>query len=436
MYEAHILCIGSPCGNLESPVASIRDNRPCVSTKLDRLLNNPRSIGPRFRLVWTAVMVSSTGDGMFVTAFPLLAASLTRDPLLIAGVTIASRLPWLLAMISGAIADRTDRRRLMIAADLFRLLVVGALALTIAVDAVQVWMLYICAFLLGAAETLHVSAAQAMLPLIVLDDQLLDANARFASAQIAASQFAGPPLGSALFNAAASLPFVADALSFAGSAVLIARLPDEHRVERPTTRLRTDMREGFEFIRRHRAMRRMAGVLAIINFFYFSAVALLVLYTSQQLHSGKIVYTALFVGAASGTVISRWVVKPLTSRLGLVRSLGVAFWLWALSTAGLAITGNGLIAIAMFVVLGFGNGLWLTLNTTLRQRLTPNRLLGRMNAAYRTLSWGVVPFGAAFGGAFARLFGLRAPFVAAAVVLTAIAVFAGPLMKPVRDAEV
>jgi MFS family permease len=406
-----------------------------LATTLDHLLNNRRSLGRPFRSVWAAVLVSSTGDGMFVTAFPLLAATLTRDPVLIAGVTIASRLPWLMAMVSGAIADRTDRRRLMIAADLFRLVMVGGLGLVIALGAVQVWMLYVCAFLLGAAETLHVNAAQAMLPMLVRGDQLLDANARFASAQIAAAQFIGPPIGSTLFNVAASLPFVSDALSFAGSAVLIAQLPDERRIERPETRLWTDVREGFAYIRGHRAMRRMASVLAIINFFYFSAVALLVLYTSQQLHSGKVVYTALFVGAASGTLISRWFVTPLTRRLGLVRTLAIAFWMWALSVVGLAITGNGIIAIAMFVVLGFGNGLWLTLNTTLRQRLTPNRLLGRMNAAYRTVSWGVVPFGAAFGGVFARLFGLRAPFIAAGAVLTAIAVFAGPLLRPVRDAE-
>ena len=415
--------------------AVARHNRRCLATSLDRLLNNRRSIGRPFRLVWASVLVSSTGDGMFVTAFPLLAATLTLDPVLIAGVTIASRLPWLVAMISGAIADRTDRRRLMILADLFRLVVVGALGLVIALGVVQLWMLYVCAFLLGMAETLHVNAAQAMLPMIVGDHHLLDANARFASAQTAAAQFVGPPMGSVLFNAAASLPFLSDAASFAGSALLIAQLPADRPVAPPATRLRADVREGFEFIRGHRAMRRMAGVLAIINFFYFAAIALLVLYTSQQLHSGKVVYTALFVGAAAGTVLSRWFVGPLTRRFGLVLTLTIAFWMWALSVAGMAVTGNGLVAIAMFVVLGFGNGLWLTLNTTLRQRLTPNRLLGRMNAAYRTVSWGVVPFGAAFGGVFARLFGLRAPFIAAAVVLTLIAIFAGPLMRPVREAD-
>jgi MFS family permease len=337
-------------------------------------------------------------------------------------------------MISGAVADRMDRRRLMIGADVFRFFVVGALGLSIALDATHIWMLYSCAFLLGAAETLHVSCGQALIPAIVLPEQLIDANARFSSAQIVATQFVGPPLGSALFTAAASVPFLADAVSFAGSAALIASLPDEHRVERPRTSLLADMREGFAFIRGHQALRRLASALALVNFFYFSATALLVLYVSQQLHSGKVVYTALFVGAATGTVISRLFVQRMNARLGPVGTLVIAFWLWAVSVIGLSITDNGPVAIVMFVVLGFGNGLWIVLNTTLRQQLTPNRLLGRMNAAFRTLSWGVVPFGAAFGGLTARWFGLRTPFVMAAVVHTLVAAFALRLFRPVRDA--
>ena len=178
-----------------------------------------RSLGRPFSLVWMSVIVSSTGDGMFVTAFPLLAATLTRDPVLIAGVTIASRLPWLFfSMLTGALADRMDRRRLMIGADLIRFVIVGAFGIAIAVGAEELWMLYSCAFLLGAAETLHVNAAQAIIPALIEHEQLLDANARFGSAQTAAAQFVGPPLGSTLFNLSSSIPFLADAVSFAGSA--------------------------------------------------------------------------------------------------------------------------------------------------------------------------------------------------------------------------
>ncbi len=161
-----------------------------------RQLQRRRSIGNDFRAVWTSVLVSSMGDGMFITAFPLLAATLTTDPVLIAGVTIASRLPWLLfSLVTGAIADRTDRRRLMIGADMIRFVIVGALGVAIVADIINVWMLFACAFLLGTLETLHVNAGQAILPALVAPTDLLQANARFGSAQIAAAQFGGPPQG-------------------------------------------------------------------------------------------------------------------------------------------------------------------------------------------------------------------------------------------------
>jgi hypothetical protein len=98
---------------------------------------------------------------------------------------------------------------------------------------------------------------------------------------------------------------------------------------------------------------------------------------------------------------------------------------------GLALTSSGAVAVTLFVAMGVGNGLWLVINTTLRQQLTPRHMLGRMNAAFRTVSWGVVPFGAAFGGVLARQFGLRGPFVAAALAHVAVAVLGPRLLRPV-----
>ena len=382
-----------------------------------------------------AVVVSSTGDGMFITAFPLLAATLTRDPRLIAGVTIASRLPWLLlSLFTGAIADRMDRRRLMIAADAARFVVVAALGLVILADAENIWLLFVSAFLLGAGETLHVNAAQAILPTLVAPGDLLEANARFGAAQVASAQFIGPPLGVAAFNAATSVPFLADAVSFAGSAVLIASLPDVHAVVPASTRLRDDVLEGLLFTWRTPALRRIATILAVINFFYFAATSLLVLYNVQRLHSGSFTYSMLFVGAATGTVISRFAVSTLVDRFGRVRTMATAFWLWSVPLLGMALTTTPAVAVGMYFMLGLGTGLWLAVNTTIRQEITPPRLLGRMNAAYRTISWGVVPLGAAFGGFTAHRFGLLAPFVIASATMVPIAVFSRRILRPVSDA--
>jgi MFS family permease len=399
------------------------------------LYRGRRSIGRNFRLVWLSVVVSSTGDGMFVTAFPLLAATLTRDPVLIAGITVATRLPWLVfSMITGAIADRMDRRRLMIGADIGRFAIVAALGVAIVVGVANIWELYVCAFLLGAGETLHVNAAGALLPAIVEPDDLMQANARFGTAQVASAQFVGPPLGVALFSAAASLPFVADAVSFAGSAVLTRALPDVHAVEPPTSRFRADLREGLAFVRHNLVVRRITAILAVINFFYFSATALLVLYNTQALHGTTFTYTAMFVASATGTVVAGLLVSALSLRIGVMPTMVCAVWLWALSMIGLAAATQPVVAIAMYFLLGTGTGLWLALNTTVRQRVTPTRLLGRMNAAYRTVSWGVVPFGAAFGGLSGRLFGVRTPFIVASLVLTATAMFASRILGPVADA--
>ena len=380
------------------------------------------------------MLVSSSGDGMFITAFPLLAALLTRDPILIAGVTISTRLPWLIfSLPAGAIADRTDRRKLMISANLLRSVIVAVLGFSIVFDVVSIWGLYLSAFLLGACETAHVNAAQAIIPAIVKPEHLLTANARFSTAQIVATQFVGPSLGVTLFNAARALPFLADAVTFLASAGLIAAVPDEHGVERPTTRFRDDIWEGLRFTRDSLALRRLTEIVAVINFFYFGAVSLLVLYTQEILNRGNFVFTALSVGAALGTVTSRFFVDATTRRYGYTNTIAISMWLWAGSTTGLAFTSNAAFAIAMFAVLGFGSGLWIAVNSTLRQQLTPDRMLGRMNAAFRMISWGIVPFGALAGGLIARTFGLRAPFVLAALVTLAYAIFAKRLLRPIRD---
>jgi MFS family permease len=369
---------------------------------------------------------------MFLTAFPLLAALLTRDPVLIAGITITTKLPWILfSLFTGAISDRMDRRRLMIGADISRFVIVGCLAASIITDRTSIWVLYICSFLLGTCETLHTNCAQAIIPDIVKPEELLTANARFTSVQVLSAQFVGPSLGVVLFNASSALPFVANAVTFAGSAALVKSIPDVHGVETATTKVRDDMLDGIRFLRDNAILRRLTFILAALNFFYFASGALLVLYTSDILKSGNITFTALSIGSAVGTILSRFIVSRISSRYGSTATIALSLWVWAISAVGIAVTSSKYVAVIMFVLMGVGNGLWTIINTTLRQQLTPTRMLGRMNAAFRTVSWGVVPFGAAFGGVCARYFGLRGPFIIFAVVMVGYAVFAKPILRPV-----
>jgi MFS family permease len=164
---------------------------------------------------------------------PLLAASLTRDPLLVAGLAVAQRLPWLLfSLVSGVLVDRLDRRRLMVRVDAARSVAAGLLGVAVLADLASLPVLYAVFFLLGTAETLFDSAAVSILPAVVPREQLPRANGRLLSAQMVANELVAPPLGGLLF-AAAALPFLLDAGTFAAAAALVAAIAGRFRVERP-----------------------------------------------------------------------------------------------------------------------------------------------------------------------------------------------------------
>ncbi|MEY2418376.1 MAG: hypothetical protein QOG90_1056 [Actinomycetota bacterium] len=389
---------------------------------------------PGARSLWWQAAISSTGDGMFLTAFPLLAASLTRDPVTIAGVTVASRTPWLaFSLPFGAIADRFDRRILMMVADSVRGVVVAVLAALVLSHDARVWTLYLCAFVLGAGEVLHANASQALMPVVVGEENIVPFNSSMSATQAATETFIGPPIGSALFAAAPSLPFIADAVSFGGSVVLAARLPDVHAVEPATTRLRDDIREGVRYLWHDAVLRRLALMIAGLNILWFAAEGVLVLYAFERLHGGKATFTALFLAGAAGTVVMQRFISPLRNRVGMAGAMAVMLWIWAAATLGLAVASNGGVAIASFFVIGFGDGLWRVLATSLRQTVTPNHLLGRVNSVHRMFGMGAIPIGAALGGLEAHVFTVRAPFVIAAIGFGLAAVCSRPLLAPLRD---
>ncbi|HVV36485.1 MAG TPA: MFS transporter [Acidimicrobiales bacterium] len=386
------------------------------------------------RSLWWQVAISSTGDGMFLTAFPLLAASLTRNAVAIAGVTVASRAPWLvLSLPFGAVADRVDRRLLMVLADSVRGVVVAMLAALVLAHDARVWALYACAFVLGSGEVLHANASQALIPVVVGPEGIVPFNSSTQALQAATETFIGPPIGSTLFAVAPSMPFLADAVSFGGSVILAARLPYDHAPPPTRARLRDDIRDGVRYLWHDAVLKRLALLIAGLNICWFAAEAVLVLYAFERLHGGKATFTALFLAGAVGTVAVQRFIGPLQRRFGVRGSFAVMLWMWALATLGLALAPNGGAAIASFVVIGLGDGLWRVLATSLRQTVTPNHLLGRVNSVHRMFGMGSIPIGAALGGFEAHAFGVRAPFVIAAIGFGLAAVFQRVVLAPLRD---
>ena len=380
----------------------------------------PATVGARggFARLWAAVGVSNLGDGVASAALPLLAAALTQDPVLVAGLAVAQRVPWILfALPAGVIVDRTDRRMLMWRTDAVRALAIGGFALLIALDQGSLVLLYAVAFALGVADTLFDTAYRTLLPSLVAEGELERANARLYGAEIVASRFAGPPLGGLLFAAAVSAPFFLDAASFLFAAAAVFAIGGTFR---PTIHRRTTIRdgvgEGLRWLRGHRLLRSFAVAVAVWHLVWGAGNAILVLYAEELLGLGSAGFGILLGAAAVGSVLGTVFTSRLADCFGrrgvLVASVAVA----AGAQLGLALTSSPPVAAVALAVSGASAVVWNVITVALRQRLAPDHLLGRVNSAYRFAAIGAVAIGALLGGALATI-DLRLPFIVATTIL-------------------
>jgi len=373
--------------------------------------------------LWWANAISSTGDGAFVAALPLLAVTITRDPRLVSVVTAATYLPWMvLSLPAGALVDRYDRTTLMWRSQAVQAAVVAAVAILIAFRIADIAVLGVAGLLLGCAEVVFSNAAQSVLPALVPPELLPKANGSQQVSLTVGESFLGPPAGSLLFAAAAALPFGLDAASFAGSAALLARLPRtglsgtevSGTGRRPA--IRTQIAEGLRWLARHRLLRVVAVLLGVYNFANQMGQAILVLLATQTLHLGTRGYGFLLAATAVGSVIGGLVNPLLTRRLGLLPSLITGAAIDAAAFVGIGLAPDPAVAAVMLAGQGFSVTMWNIVTVSLRQQIVPAALLGRVNSVYRMLGWGLMPLGALAGGFVAHAAGLRAPYIVAGVL--------------------
>jgi predicted MFS family arabinose efflux permease len=362
-------------------------------------------------------------------AGPLLAASLTRDPLLVAGLAFAQRLPWLLfSLVSGALVDRLDRRRLMVAVDVVRCLLLGLLGVAVLLDAASVPLLYAVFFAVGVAETLFDNAAVSILPSVVARERLPRANGRLLGARTVAEELAGPPLGGLLFAFAAAVPFLLDAGTFAAAAALLAAMRGRFRVERsaeaPPTTLRSEIAEGLAWLWRSRLLRILALAIGLMNVTLMATASILVLVAQERLGLGPAGYGLLFSSMAVGGVAASLVVEQIVGWLGPATTMRVGLVIEASTHLVLALARRPLVAGAILALFGFHAVTWSVTAVSLRQELVPERLLGRVNSAYAAFAYGGTSLGALVGGLLARRFGLTAPFWCSFVAMALLALVA------------
>jgi len=177
-----------------------------------RLSRRTSGLDGRYWRLWGAVASSNLGDGLVSLALPWLASLLTRDALAIAGVALASRLPWLVfSLQAGVLTDRFDRRRLMVVANSLRAVIATGLSVAILLDAASLPLLYVAAFGLGMCEVVFDNTSQALLPSLVARERLERANGNLMGAQMVIADFVARPFAGALVGVALSLPFAIDA---------------------------------------------------------------------------------------------------------------------------------------------------------------------------------------------------------------------------------
>ncbi|GAA0999949.1 MFS transporter [Acrocarpospora macrocephala] len=395
----------------------------------------PVPLGTDFVKLWTASAVSNLGDGVTMVAGPLLVASLTDDPSLIAGAAFVQTLPWVLfAVLSGAFVDRYDRRRLIIAVNLFRGLVLGLLAVLVSTGHASVPLVYAAFFLSATGETLADTAAGALIPDVVPEERLATANSRLYATFTIGNQFVAKPLGAWLFVVAVALPSGFDALTFLVAAALIAAIrPGAARQAQGAVHpsIGHDIREGVTWLWRHDLLRTLAVSMGIANIGFSAAFAVFVLYSQQRLGLSEIGYGLLLTAFAVGGLLGNVLIRPLWTRFGAVRLLRAGLLIEVLTHLTLATTHQPLVAATIITVFGAHTTVWGVIATTRRQEAVPDRLRGRVGGVYALFDATGTAVGLLVGGALAQTLGLTAPFWLATALTALVAVMA---WHPLRQA--
>jgi MFS family permease len=413
----------------------------------------PNRLGASFYKLFTGSVISNIGDGISQIAYPWLASAVTRNPILVALVMVAQRLPWLVFTLpAGVITDRVDRRRAMVTMDVLRGILTLGVALAVLgqqdalpgpdeVDTVTgtrtgLYVLVVVAtLLLGMAEVLRDNSAQTILPNVVRVDQLEKANGRLWSIEAIANTFVGPPLGSLLLIAAFALPFFVDAASFFAAAALVALIPGTFRAKREPGAergsFRAELAEGVRWLMAHPVLRPMAVMLGLMNAAGMLSQATLVLFAQEVLEIGPLLFTVIGFGAAIGGLVGGNIASQISQRVGSGTALAISIAGMAIPPLVIGLLTYWPVTLVMFALEALFGILWNVITVSLRQSIIPEGMLGRVNSVYRFFAWGMMPIGAALGGVLVfvvegladRETALRATWLATSLVYVGLFVF-------------
>jgi MFS family permease len=368
-----------------------------------------------FQALWVSTATSNLADGIFKLALPLYAAHLTSSPALVAGVAFAIRLPWLVfALVAGVLADRFDRRRMMIAANGLRVVALGGLALAMALNVVTLPLLYLVALLLGILETLADTAGSSILPAIVESTGNLEkANTRLVGITTLTNEFIGPPIGGALAALSLALAIGTSSVLYAVAAAAIFLIAGTFRPKIVSQQpMWTEIKSGLRFVGAHGLLRTLVLIVAVMNFGWSAWMALMVLYVVAPGPGGltEFGYGIMLTSIGIGGVLGIFVTQPILKRLGRHWAIGADIIGTLAMVAMPALTANPILIGIAAVIGGIGSTMWGIVVTSIRQQVVPDAMLGRVGGVFRLFSFGAMALGAAVAGAVAEIAGIPAVF--------------------------
>jgi MFS family permease len=370
-------------------------------------------LGASFWRLFTSSSTSNLSDGVMQAALPLLAATLTRDPVAVSAMGSLAFLPWLLfALPAGTLVDRVNRRTAMAVANVARAALLAVLAVSVASGNASLPILYAVAFMLGCAETVYDSAARAMLSRVVTRSQLERGNSLLTTSESVGNIFLGAPVGAWLFAVAASLPLWANSGAYLCAAFLALTVAGNFAVDRSSgSSMGEDMGEGLRWLAHHRLLRELMATSFFGAAIHSMTQGIIVLYALQNLGLDVRGFGLAIAVAGVGAVIGAMLSPRVTRLVGRTNAMGATQTLSAIALLLMAFWQHPVGGPLLYAVSAGAISMFNVQIMSLRQALVPEHLFGRVQGAYRTVIWGGIPVGMFAGGVLGGWFGLPAVFV-------------------------
>jgi MFS family permease len=390
-----------------------------------------KRLGRPFLRLWTGFTLASSGDGLAYGAVPLMAVVVDPRPLAVSAVVAADSLPWLLlALPAGAFADRFERGPLMAISNILRALVILGGAFLIWRDRMTLVLLILVVLINAGARAVYYSSMQALVPDLVPSEGLEQANGVLTATEAGTEHLAGPVVGSWLFAMSKAVPFFADSVALVLSCFPFMKF--RSRAPRPEG-ASTSAWEGARLLFADRRLRMLLIMVGSLAGLQGMEAGVLVLLATTEWGVREGAYGVFLAAGAAGNLLGSLGANRLVRRFGSAQTLIGAAIISGIGYLVMAVAHNWVLAGPAFGVVGYAVGAGSVIAISLRQRLTPDDLMGRVGGAWRGLVWGAAPVGALAAGTLAAVFSLRVPLVLAGILQCGVGIFlARPLLDSLR----